>query len=281
MKTLHIFCAAVICGAVLSGCVTSRSPDCIGYQSKLDAGKTKKSIAYSYRRSSTASVAKTFDSTSATPATCSAWVVPQDEAGSLRQFCSTFESASMAITPTIDRNGGLCDIMLDIHQQNAWNPLCIFPAMLGGFTLGICPCWGDDVYHLNVVARSKSGLNKEYTVSRTVTTTTWLPFIFAMPFSDTPLSSRDKITLENWKEIRCRMEADGFFDASGAENGQLISAPTETGTQKMLPQPMRTQTEVSVQAVAEKLSVLKDIHAKGLITDEEYSAKKAKIIEGL
>ena len=173
--------------------------------------------------------------------------------------------------------------MLDIHQQNAWNPLAVFPAMLGGFTLGICPCWGDDVYHLNALARSKSGLNKEYTVSRTVTTTTWLPFIFAMPFSDAPLISRDKITLENWKELRCRMEHDGFFDAAGTENGQSISVPTETGKQKILPQPMWTQTSggASVQAIAEKLSVLKDIHAKGLITDEEYSAKKAKIIEGL
>ena len=281
MKTLHGMCTAVLCGAVFAGCVTSRTPDCFGYRPDLGTGKEKKSIAYSFRRSGNVSIEKAFDPASATPATCGAWVGSQDETSAIRQFYTTFGPASTAITPTIDRNGGNCDIMLDIHQQNAWNPLCVFPVALCAFTLTCCPCWGDDVFHLNVSARSKSGLSREYTISRKVTTTTWLPFILATPFSDPPLISRDKITLENWKEIRCRLESDGFFDASGTEKGQATPATQDAIAPKMASPAMPPQTDgrTSTQVAVEMLLTLKDLHAKGLITDEEYNTKKVKIIK--
>jgi len=70
-----------------------------------------------------------------------------------------------------------------------------------------------------------------------------------MPFADSPVAAREKVTLENWKELRCKMEEDGFFD--NAKTTQSI--PTDTNN--------------AVKNFAE----LKKLKDQGVITQEEFS----------
>lgn len=260
MKNLVIVMSGFVVVILESGCVTRRSPDFAGYQMQLQAGKEQKSIAYSLQRSGNASVDKEFNPNSTSPAVTGCWVAPQPENMVLQQFNSIFQPAATTITPTVDRTGGSCDVMLEVHQQNAWNPLAVFPAMLGGFSLGLIPCWGDDVYHLNVKATNKTGLCREYTISRAVTTTTWLPCIFAMPVSESSVTARENVTLENWRELRSRMEADGFFDV--VTTNQASTVVTERMTK-------RTINEDGSDA-ARKFVELKRLKDQGVLTQDEY-----------
>ena len=194
----------------ISGCVTSRSPDCCGYNRQLTEGKVKKSISYSFIR--TASKNKEFDPKSAVLPLQGAWVGPQTTEDAEYQFKTIFEDSVSSILSFSESKASECDIKLTINQQNGFNPLAVIPAFFSGASFCIIPCWADDVYYLNVKAENKRGLKKEYLIMRDVSTTTWLPLILAMPFSEMPLTARNKITAENWKDLKCKMEADGFFD---------------------------------------------------------------------
>ena len=198
----------------MAGYVTSRSPDFPDYNRNLSEGKEKKSISYSIVRTQSMSPSKNFDSNSSSLAIQGGWVAPETAEAVKIKLNAVFEDAATSLVPISNTLATEADITLHVNQQNAWNPLVVLPAFVSGFTWLIVPCWGDDVYYLKVKATSKTGLKKEYLIMRDLTTTAWLPFIFAMPFSELPVTARDKITLENWKELRYKMEADGFFDKS-------------------------------------------------------------------
>jgi hypothetical protein len=140
------------------------------------------------------------------------WVGAQSSEDAVTQFKTVFENSATSISSFVDSNASEADVKLSIHQQNAFNPLAAIPAFFSGASFLIIPCWGDDIYYLNVKAENKDGLKKEYLIMRDVKTTTWLPLILAMPFGELPVVARDKITLENWKELKSKMEDDGFFD---------------------------------------------------------------------
>lgn len=230
-----------------AGCMTSKSPGwTTSYLRHTGNVTERKSIAYSFVQSGSRSLGKAFYPTASTPGP-GAWCPPQPEAEAIRQFRRIFSHAAKAINPTLDPMGGNCDIMMEIHQQNAFNPLSCFPAMLCGATFMLCPCWGDDVYHLNAKVRSRDGKFKEYLISRTVTTTAWAPLIFAAPFCEFPIRARDSITTENWKELLSRMESDGFFDRE---------APAE----KIPLKPQRPRA----------LDELEKLRTEGVLTQEEY-----------
>lgn len=248
-----------ILAMLMTGCVTSRTPDCVGYRINLKKDKENRSVAYSFVRSTNIAVNKGFDPMSSTPAVAGGWVGPQTDIAALTQFNAVFEPATKSLTPTVDRTGGSCDIMLSIHQQNAYNPLVVIPAALSGFTWSIIPCWGDDVYYLNVVAaNNRTGEKKEYLISRKVSTTVWLPFIFAAPFGEMPTTARDHITMENWKELRCKLEDDGFFDVDKEEKERGIDIEN---------------TSSAVDDAVKTFSNLRKLREQGVISDEEY--KKA------
>lgn len=203
----------IVFAMVMTGCITSRSPDFYGYRLQLDEGKQKKAIAYTLIRSGAASTHKSFDPMSSTPAFTGAWAGAQVEQVAVGQFRSIFEPAAKNISPSFDLRIGDADILMEINQQNTWNPLACIPAFFSGFTFGCIPCWGDDIYYLNAKVTSKTGRKKEYLIKREVSTVSWLPLIFAMPFGEMPVTAVNKITQENWKELRQKMEDDGFFDS--------------------------------------------------------------------
>lgn len=210
-KPIEAVIAASLSAAIFSGCITSRSPDCTAYDKNLANGKQKKSISFSFLRS--ASPNQYFSPSSPLVPMQGAWATPQPSDAALYQFKTVFEDSAASFSSFTESTGSDSEIKMTINQQNGFNPLSGIPAFFSGATLLLMPCWADDVYYLSVKAENKKGLKKEYLIRRDVTTTAWLPFIFAMPFSDMPWTARDKITLENWKELKSRMEMDGFFDA--------------------------------------------------------------------
>lgn len=204
--------------SVSCGCITSKSPDCTVDTNALG---DKKSIGFTFRVTATSSNAKEFNPYIATHIGTGAWVNPQSESEALAQFNAVFSPVVKEVKrfyTTVDED---YDIKLALNQQSTFD---MAGAVLGGFvcgaTLMFVPCWGDDVYYLHAIASSCDGLKKEYLIRRSVTTSAWLPFILAMPFVELPWTARNHITMENWKELRARMEADGFF---GTQDPNVIA----------------------------------------------------------
>ena len=197
-------------GIVVSGCVTSRSPDCSEYTLQLGKEKLKKSISFSLLRTSHTSSGKEFEPCSATPAFQGAWAGSQSQETAIAQLKGVFDPVATSVAPiTVGKE---TEIKLEIHQQNTYNELISVAAFFHGFTFGCIPCWGDDVYYLSVRASNNKGLTKNYLLMRDVTTVSWLPLILVMPFSELPATAVNMITMENWKELKMKLENDGFFD---------------------------------------------------------------------
>lgn len=193
--------------ALLAGCVTSRSQnDSLNDNACMD--KEKKSIAYEIW--CTTSYRKEFDEKQSSVQGQGAWVMPQTKEESVVDFKAVFKDYALSILPVNKSKDH--DILLSIHMQNSWDSRVVIAAFMHGLSLYCIPCWGDDVYYLKVTAVNKKGLEKEYLIRREVSTTSWLPLIFAMPFSEKPITARNKVMTENWKELLIRMSKDGFFD---------------------------------------------------------------------
>lgn len=200
----------VVCAAALAGCVTSVDREYEPSRAVI-VPCTEKSIAYSFRRATHAATSVEFDRSDKDGALLGGWAAPQEETVALAQFRDAFRRDAKTIVPTGDGNRGSCDIMMDVMQQNSFNSLAPVASFFSGLTFTIIPCWGDDMYTLYVEVSDGSGRKKTYQVSRSVSTVTWLPFIFGLPFTGTPNTRVDEITLYNWQELRDRMAADGFF----------------------------------------------------------------------
>ena len=202
--------------SILCGCVTSRSEDFRGSFRGVPAPE-KKSIVYSFRTTSTSSQSKDFNAYTTASIGTGAWVPPQEDGAALRQFAEVFSPVAESLKRTYASGLEDGDVFIELHQQSTFNMAgAIFGGLVCGATLMIVPCWGDDVYYLHAKASNRDGLKREYLIRRDLTCTTWLPLVLAMPFSEMPWTARNCITMENWKELLARMEADGFF---GAETG--------------------------------------------------------------
>jgi uncharacterized protein YcfL len=203
-------CVIGIVLLALAGCVTSRSPDfvCNDSQSK---SMEKKSIAYEIQ--CTTSYQKEFDEAQSSVQGQGAWVQPHTKEESIVHFKTVFKDLSSSISP-IDPRKESADIVVSINLQNSWNSQVVAAAFLHGLSLYCIPCWGDDIYYLKATVKNKKGVQKEYLIKRNISTTSWLPFIVVTPFGELPITARNKVVEANWKELRFKMAADGFFDKS-------------------------------------------------------------------
>ncbi len=209
------FCIAAVCAAIMlsSGCISTIAPKFTMSSAASGDGRTPKSIAYSFRRTSRCSTSADFDKDvyDATELK-GAWVGPQDESVAISQFRRAFSHRTTEIRRFANEANREYDIRMDIMQQNSWNGLSLFAAALSGFTWTIVPCWGDDVYTLYVEASDRKGLKRTYRLSSALTTITWAPFVLVMPVTGLPATHANEMTEEHWAELLRRMERDGFFD---------------------------------------------------------------------
>lgn len=202
-------------GLVVSGCMTYTTPKYAMTQNTQTQSIEKKSVAYTFRRTSRAATSAEFNKNDYTDSLKGAWAPPQDEVVALKQFRNAFRDDTTVISQYLYINDmtDVADIRMEMMQQNSFNALGLFGAALSGFTWSLIPCWGDDVYTLYVEARNKEGLEKTYQLTSSVTTIVWAPFIFATPFTGLPDSRVAEITAEHWQELNRRMKEDGFFAA--------------------------------------------------------------------
>lgn len=231
-------------GLVVSGCMTYTTPKYDMTQNTQTQNIEKKSVAYTFRRTSRAATSAEFNKNDYTDSLIGAWAAPQDEVVALKQFRNAFRDDTSVISQYLYINDDVADIRMEIMQQNSWNALALFGAGLSGFTWSLIPCWGDDVYTLYVEVRNKEGLEKTYQLTSSVTTITWAPFIFATPFTGLPGSRVDEITAEHWQELNRRMKEDGFF---------AIQPTGEEAKNKQ-----------------KNLEVLDRMYKDGLLSEEEY-----------
>lgn len=203
--------SVTLVGLVVSGCMTYTTPKYAMTENTQTQNIEKKSVAYTFRRTSREATSAEFNKNDYTDNLGGAWAPPQKEDVALKQFRNAFRDDTSVISPYVKDLTDGADIRMEMMQQNSWNALMLFGAALSGFTYTLIPCWGDDVYTLYVEARNKEGLEKTYQLTSSVTTIVWAPFIFATPFTGLPGSRVDEITAEQWQELNRRMKEDGFF----------------------------------------------------------------------
>jgi hypothetical protein len=205
--------AAIILAISTAGCITTTSLD---YMKSPDTSGSKpiesKRVAFKFVRNTLTSWSGKFDKHDADTSLKGAWAAPQAESVSLHQFCSVFNGLTKSSTRTFASDENDCDIMMNITVQNGWNAWTLPFSFISGFTWATIPCWGDDNYTLYVEADNHNGLKKTYQYTSSVTTITWLPFIFGTPITGLPSTRINEITIENWQELKRQMITDGFFD---------------------------------------------------------------------
>lgn len=244
-----------------AGCITSRSPDCPDYHPERAAHLQQRSITCTIRRSTATSIGKEFKADSPDLTTHGGWARRQSQSETREQFQSVFAPVATTFTgPSDAADPG--DITLTVHQQNTYNPLCLFPVFLSGLSGMTLPVWGEERYYLHATARdNRTQQIKTYLIQRKFTTFRQIYLLFAMPFSELPSTAVDCITLENWKELRARMEADGFFNP--VTQASAMPGPAAPATPHTSGRPRSSNYE-------DKAANLKMLFDSGFLTQAEY-----------
>ena len=212
MKCYRMMAFAIGSSIMLSGCITSTSYQYESSQGKATCTKAMRRIVYTLQRT-TRNDGGRFDEAKGGAFLQGAWAAPQYANVALMQFRENFKGLASDIREEgKDHTTMDYDIKLKIHVQNSFNKAVQIPAFISGLSLFIIPSWGDDSYTLCVEALGANGLTKTYRLEANVTTIVWLPFALARPFVDMPAQCVETITSANWRELRTRMENDGFFD---------------------------------------------------------------------
>lgn len=102
------------------------------------------------------------------------------------------------------------DVVLDgvAHDEN--NPAAMIPAFITGFSMFTIPSWATATVHITADAK-RGEITKRYDLSDSVTMTTWLPLLLAMPFMDLPIPAGKQVDENTYRNLVFQLRADGLL----------------------------------------------------------------------
>ncbi len=159
-------------------------------------------------------------------------------------------------------SGGDGDMVIRARLVDSATPLAMCPAFLTGLSLYLIPSWVTDVYDVTVTVVPRDGKERFYQYTDSVKFVQWLPMMFAFPTHD-PVSVSKDVRVNLWKTVVIKMRDDGLFSIPVVKNA--ADAPQ---------QPVAPD-------VGEQMKKLKELHDKGLLTDEEFNKRRAALLEKL
>jgi hypothetical protein len=159
-------------------------------------------------------------------------------------------------------SGGDGDMIIRARLVNSGTPLALCPAVLTGLSLYVIPSWVTDLYEVTVTVVPRDGKERFYQYSDSSKLVQWLPMIFAFPTHD-PVSVSKEVRINIWKTVAIKMRDDGLFSLPAVKNA------------------VDTPQQPAAPDVGEQMKKLKELHDKGLLTDEEFNKRRALLLEKL
>lgn len=157
------------------------------------------------------------------------------------------------------------DIDVQARLVNSGSPAALFPAFLTGLSLYTIPSWVTDKYCITAKVTTRDKKEYRYELVDSMTTVQWLPLIVVAPFKN--MIKVSKNVRENmWKNLIVRMEKEGVL-------AQLSATAIES---KAMPVSQVSKDPSDAPAKLKRLRELKD---SGVLTEEEYQAKRTALIE--
>lgn len=117
-------------------------------------------------------------------------------------------------------NSGCCDIVESKNEAdlvvtgtafNENNPAAVIPAVITGLSLYTIPSWVTATVHIQVdaAAGDKEGA---YDLTDSMTMVQWLPMLFALPFTGSPIEAGKELDANVYKNLVVRMKDDGLLE---------------------------------------------------------------------
>jgi len=162
------------------------------------------------------------------------------------------------------------DIHMDIKHTwyggNWAHPLWGF---LCGYSLFTIPMWQPQNHSIQATI-TQTGRDKNiYNLQDGSTTVTWLPMLFAAPFTYSN-NQKNPVLPNIYRNLAYRLQQDGYLTPPDASH-----AATEE------PSPIAPVGSAQPETAADKIKALHILLKDGLITEEEYQSKKQKLLSDL
>lgn len=166
------------------------------------------------------------------------------------------------------------DLTINAKLVTSRTPAAMLPAFITAFSLFLIPSWATETYETSVTMQWNNQTH-EYCLKDSMTTIVWLPMILASPFGPPGIVGPD--VRENlWRNTLLQMYNDGVFNKKQPVAGNIPKTDIQPNllSRKMPP------TEMSA-LILQKLDTLKNLRNGGVLTQTEYDAKRAVLLEQL
>lgn len=90
------------------------------------------------------------------------------------------------------------------------NPAAMIPAFITGLSLFTIPSWATATIHIQVEAKSDKK-TRTYDLSDSMTMVQWLPMIFVLPFTGTPIEAGKEIDANIYRNLVVKMQEDDLL----------------------------------------------------------------------
>ena len=86
----------------------------------------------------------------------------------------------------------------------------VIPAFITGLTLFVIPSWATSHVHIAADVKAKNS-NNSYELRDSMVMVQWLPMIFAMPFTGTPIKIEKEVGENTYRSLILKMKNNGAF----------------------------------------------------------------------
>ena len=105
------------------------------------------------------------------------------------------------------------DVVIDGVAYDENNPAAVIPAFITGLSLFTIPSWVTAKVYIAAKA-TYSAKETNYDLSDSMTMVQWLPMIFAMPFTGTPMTVGKEVDSNVYRNLVIELKDDGLLGAN-------------------------------------------------------------------
>lgn len=103
------------------------------------------------------------------------------------------------------------DVVVDGKAYNDNTAAAVIPAFITGLTLFVIPSWVTSKVHIAADVKAKNSDNN-YELKDSMVMVQWLPMIFALPFTGSPLKIEKEVGENTFRSLVLKMKTSGVLE---------------------------------------------------------------------
>ena len=104
------------------------------------------------------------------------------------------------------------DVIVEGQAVDHFNQAAMIPAFITGLSLYTIPSWATGKMEIRATATSTANTSEtRYNLSDSMTMVQWLPMIFVMPFTGSPLTTAKELDENVYRNLVLRLKNDGLL----------------------------------------------------------------------